>query len=198
VQLISLSRYVDFLMKTGAARATEVKSHQKEPFDLYAALKAHVEATLERGLPLDALDHVVTQVSDPRRQRLYPPLVAGLRKFLGKLPAYRWIRPPAVNYPIAAGFALRVNPELGLEVDGARHLIKLHCRRERLTARRAQLVVACLRLALPPPKGALWTYGVLDVAAAKLHGVGAEATLERAIEVVRADAQAYAMLARTG
>lgn len=193
MHVLSLSRFVDFLLKTGPARATDVRAQKQPPFDFYQDFKAALAEGCRRGEPFTALELLLTQLGDPKKKRLYPPLVKGLRKFLA--PGVTLIPPPpVVEYPIAPGFAVRVNPELAVRIDGNTLVLKLHLRTERLTTKRTQLLIAIMQEALwakaPPGAG----FGVLDVGRAKLHGCGQDVVLARAVEVIRADGLAFAAL----
>lgn len=190
---VSMSKFVDFLQTTGPARVTEALSHAAPPFDLYAEWKVGALSLLAQGKALGTAEEVFPGLADVKKQRLYAPLLKGLKKFL-RSSAGVWFAPPVVDYPLAHGVAVRVNPELGLTISGVPLVVKLHLRTSKLTRERTQLLVALMTQALEgvAPKNA--GFAVLDVARGVIHHGGTEAVQKRAREVLRADGLSYGAL----
>lgn len=188
--LLSLSLYVDFLLASGGARATVARAHLRDPFDTYSAFKA---SAVRAAQGQDVFDALLAGLPDMQRQRLYPPLVAGFRRWLRRTGA-TWAAPPEDALLLAPNVAVEVKPELGLVVKGVPHLVKLYCRREPLERARVEMTCAIVAAALQPPAGTV--VGLLDVREGKLHTGGSPATRQRCARVALAEGGAYLALRR--
>lgn len=103
---------------------------------------------------------------DARERRIFPKVVAGYKKFLGKAHA-TWFEPPERQWPLC-GLAVKVSPEVGLLIGGRPHAIKLYFRGEPPSADRIRLTTAILDGAL----SSTWpgtVFAILDVRRARLY-----------------------------
>jgi hypothetical protein len=169
VEEISVTLFVDYLLAVGRRRATVVRSHHREPFDTYALFKQAVLPVAAGRTTLEAFEARVAQL-DQRRGELYPPLCAGLARFLRSkaVVGVAFFKPRTVFHGIEPGYAFVVNPELGFTNGAETCAVKLWCRTEPLTRERVELTCAVMQLAyeqvIPGIRAA-----VLDVRAGKLH-----------------------------
>jgi hypothetical protein len=168
---VSLTYFVDFVMKSGTPKlsvARDFKERDKyEPFtDFYknmrgALVEAHKDAT-----PKKALDRFLASVQDEKRRKVYPAIVKGHKRFLGRK-SVRWFQPPTTAWRIGS-LDLSVNPEVGLIIDDVPHIIKLYFKEGRLVANRVASIVHLMTVALTPiVPGSVC--GLLDVRRSKLH-----------------------------
>jgi len=167
---ISLSYFVDFVLKAGTPKLTgvrEFKENKDESYtDFYKQIREAIVDMHKRGLPEGSLDDFLATMTDTRRVRIYPGIIAGYRKFL-KSGEIKWFDPPSSGLPLG-GIEVNVNPELGLEINGAPHAIKMYFRGEPLSAKRLALILHLLTSGLSASHPGM-NFAVLDVRKAKLH-----------------------------
>jgi len=80
--------------------------------------------------------------------------------------ALKWFKPSSVIFS-RSGVDVSINPELGLEINGDRHLIKLYLKSEKLSKARADLIIGLMDKALSDSTNST-SMSVLDVKNAKL------------------------------
>lgn len=111
------------------------------------------------------LAEVIGRITHEVKLKIYPDVVTGYSKWWGKKELI-WFSPPTKLIE-AHGVELSVNPELGLQVNGQPHIIKLYFKGEKLSRDKIEVVGELLRTALPNPAG--HQLSVLDVRQSKLH-----------------------------
>ena len=168
---ISLSYFVDFVLKAGTPKLTGVREFKENKDDIYADFYKPVrEAILDlhrTSASPDCLDAFLAAQTDERRKRIYPPIVEGYRKFL-KSAKVTWFNPPAGAYALG-GLEINVNPELGLNIDGVPHLVKMYFRGEPLSAKRVQVVLNLLTSSGLGNAVPGCVFAMLDVRKARIH-----------------------------
>jgi len=92
-----------------------------------------------------------------------------------------WFAPSKGEWK-AAGMVVQVNPELGLVVDGKRHLVKLYFKAEPLAKNRAELVLHLLDAVCAKKMKEAATVAILDVRNAKLFA-GVSASTAHALQL---------------
>jgi hypothetical protein len=102
----------------------------------------------------------VEEARDPRKLEPCRAIVRGHEKFRRKHAA-RWFDPPKVSWS-RAGIVVHVNPELGLEIGGVRHVVKLYFKAEKLPRKNVTTITRLMEKALSDP-GSRNVFGVLDV-----------------------------------
>lgn len=172
---VSLTYFLDFVLKAGTPKVTvveEFKDRDKyDPrTDFYKPLREKLVAVHRSGGLVAELETWARTVHD-KKQPSYLAVVAGYKKFVGKQ-KLSWFTPPKANHPVGP-LVVNVNPELGLEIQGVPHVIKLYLKDDPpLTKPRAQLILYLLDQALADPTLPR-TFGVLDARKGKLHTSGA-------------------------
>ena len=170
MESISLSYFVDFVLTSGTGKLTSVKQLKQgrdERFsDFYRPVREAIVDMHQKGLDTLVLDDLMSSLVDPRERRIFPKVVNGYRKFLrqGKM---TWFEPPMRDYPLGP-LSVRVNPEIGLLIDGRPHAIKLYFRGDPLSPQRIVVVNQLLANAL----STTWpgtVFSVLDVRRARLY-----------------------------
>ena len=170
MERISLTYFVDFVLKAGTpklAGVREFKEHRSEHLtDFYKPLREAIADMHENKKSDKVLDALVDEIKDERKRRIYPPLIAGYRKFLASHDM-AWFTPPTGVLPIG-DLEININPELGFKINGTPHLIKTYFRGEPLAQKRISIVLTLITAALRPVvPGAV--FAMLDVKNAKLH-----------------------------
>lgn len=169
-QSVSISYFVDFVLTSGTGKLTSVKQLKQgkdERFsDFYRPVREAIVDMHEKGLGDAYLDALIVWLVDPREKRIFPKVVDGYKKFLrqGKV---TWFEPPMRDYPLGP-ISVRVNPEVGLLIDGRPHVLKLYFRGDPVSPQRVMVVNQLLASAF----GSIWpgtVFSVLDVRRAKLY-----------------------------
>ena len=143
MERISLTYFVDFVLKAGAPKLTGVrdfKENKDEAYtDFYKQVREAIVDMHKKGASDKVLDPFLHAQTDERRRRIYPSIIEGYRKFLasGRI---SWFAPPVGTYAVG-GVEINVNPELGLNIDGTPHLIKMYFRGEPLASKRVSVVL---------------------------------------------------------
>ncbi|HSN97569.1 MAG TPA: hypothetical protein VLS89_04690 [Candidatus Nanopelagicales bacterium] len=170
MEKISLTYFVDFVLKAGTPKLAGVREWKERKddlsFDFYRQIRESIVDMHRSGKPDAVLDDFLAAQRDERRRRVYPSIVEGYRKFLesGKM---TWFEPPVGSCRLG-DVEININPDLGLVIDGKPHLVKVYFRGEPLSGKRTTVVLNLLAggLAETNPGKVL---ALLDVRNAKLH-----------------------------
>lgn len=172
---LSLTDFVDIVSKAGKPKATKVRQVKDRPeyepaFDFYKALREHIiENHLNNGDKARVSD-VLRTISDPKKIKNYSELLDSYKKWWGRK-KLTWFDPPRDLFS-ADGFGIILNPELGLEINGERHIIKMYMKSDALTVFKTDLIVDLLEHQLRPQVNPMDNFSVLDVRRAKLFSNG--------------------------
>lgn len=167
---VPMTTFMDFVSKAGTTKVTVVRGFKKGEYgpamDFYKAVREAIVDVHAGGKPKTALDLVLGGLKDPKKVAHYPPIVAGHKKFWGKR-KLGWFKPPKADWT-GGGLTVSVNPELGLEIDGVPHIVKLYFKEPRLAKKSLPIMTRLLEkgLALGSATPAL---AILDVRRAALH-----------------------------
>lgn len=176
---ISLTEFVDFAIKSGTPKLTAVRRIRAQHAagyhparDYWRKLRDGIVEMHEQGQAKSALDALVKGVDDANKRKNYPVAARAYKKFLGQK-SVAWFEPVRANWR-HGNLSVRINPELGLILDGAPHLVKLYFKEQKLTKERVAIISHMMRAALGPrAKGA--KVALLDVRNSRLHAFGAPA-----------------------
>lgn len=167
---ISLTDFVDIVSTSGTPKFTKVKEVKNRPpyapaADFYKILRDRIIEIHQRGLDYKDLQSLVKSLSDRKKVNNYPVLINGYRKWCGRK-ELKWFTPPQGLWS-AHGIDVRVNPELGLEINGKFHLVKLYFKADKLSKTRTDIIThlmeSCLGAQSPDT-----TMGILDIRNSKL------------------------------
>ena len=103
-------------------------------------------------------------LKDPKKLKRYPDAIKAYQRFVGKKHV-AWFKPPSAPWTYG-GLTVRVNPELGIQFDGKKHVVKLYFKEEKPTKQRLNVVLATMRVALNLGDSAV--PAVLDVSSCRL------------------------------
>jgi len=140
---LSLTDFVDIVSKSGTSKATKVRQVKTRPAydpaaDFYKRIRDCIVETHENGKSKDYLNGLTATLADPKKLKTYPFVITGYKRWWGNK-SFAWFAPP--NMPFSAyGVDVSVNPELGLEVDGIPHLIKLYFKDEPLKKNKIDII----------------------------------------------------------
>jgi hypothetical protein len=175
---ISLTDFVDIVSSSGVPKATRIRQIKSRgdyqpQFDFYKPLREAIQAMHRSGAPKSDLDKVLALLKDAKKLTNYPAAIKGYKKWIGS-DAGVWFEPPKAELA-RHGVEVSVNPEIGLEKDGARQIIKLYFKATPLTKSRADIVTCAMEDTLGNLTESGDTVGVLDVRRGKVFwGSGAD------------------------
>lgn len=140
---VSLTYFVDFVLKSGMPNATVVQNFKQrgdyDPrADFYKRVREAIVEMHRKGQSPRDLEAILARLSDEKKQAAYPQVVSGYKKFVGRK-QFTWFEPPHGDWT-PGPFVVAVNPEVGLEIGGKRTVGKLYFKEEPLTARRAEVI----------------------------------------------------------
>lgn len=163
---ISLTDFVEIASTSGTPKMTKVRQVKTRPtyspaMDFYKPFRDHVTEIHRQGLPKRAFGDVIASLTDQKKISNYPPLVEGYRRWWGRK-ALVWFEPHSAIWS-AHGVDVRVNPELGLVINGTRHLIKLYMKADPLSKARIDIITHLMDIALSDDCDSATTMSVLDV-----------------------------------
>lgn len=191
---ISLTYFVDFVLKAGTPKLTgvrEFKERKDELFtDFYRQVRESIVDMHRTGKSDKILDDFLTAQRDERRRRIYPSIVNGYRKLLASAQV-KWFEPPVSAYRIG-DIEVNVNPELGLVIDGKPHVLKMYFRGEPLSSKRTSVILNLLTSGLEGAAAPGMVFAVLDVRKAKLHAF--KAPNPRLSLLLRGEAASFATI----
>jgi hypothetical protein len=181
---LSMTDIIDIISKSGTPKATKIRQLKyREKYhpgtDFYKPLRDEMSACHKRGGTKGNLDNFVDGYPDKKRIEHYREIVGGYKKWWGKK-SLKWFTPPTQQY-MKEGFEVSVNPELGLEVDGKRHLIKLYFKPEPLSKNRVEIANQLMENTLRAKSRATDIMSVLDIRTSKLIPCGAPSKLLEAM-----------------
>jgi hypothetical protein len=140
---VSLTRFVDFVSKAGTPKMTVVrewkhKGDYSPATDFYKPLREFIVALHTRGGPRSELGNALHGLTDRKKLANYPAVISGHRKWMGRK-RLDWFTPPRGKWS-RLGLDVLVKPELGLNINGVPHLIKLYFKSDAIARNRVQLV----------------------------------------------------------
>jgi hypothetical protein len=169
---ISLTEFVDFVAKAGTPKLTHVRTVKQNHLtgydprtDFYKSFRDGLVHFHQQGKPRSVLDQLVVGQTDTKKQTAYPDLLKGYKKFLGRK-NIGWFTPPHKDWT-HSGLTISINPELGLDINGTRHAIKLYFKADKLTKFRMDAVTQLMNHVLTDGPTSP-TFSILDVRNGKL------------------------------
>jgi hypothetical protein len=168
---LSLTDFVDVVSRSGTPKANKVAEIKHRPpyqpaFDFYKAVRDGIVATHENARPKSFLVGILGRLSDPKKVAAYPEIISGYKRWWGAK-MLKWFPPPSGLFS-EHGIDIAVNPELGLEINGQRHLVKLYFKADPLAKNRIDIITHLMAVALGPDVANGTTMSVLDIRNSRL------------------------------
>lgn len=169
---ISLTRFLDFTMKSGSPRLTSLQQTKKQlaekynpATDYYKQIRDSIVAHHRNARPFSSIESVAANVNNKSKKENYPLIAAGYKSFRGRK-QMAWFAPPQGDWS-AHGVSVSLNPELGLDIKGNRHVIKLYFKADQPRKLEVRAILSLMDAVLQNSKHDL-IMGVLDVRRGKL------------------------------
>lgn len=176
---ISLTDFVDIVSKSGRPKATKVLYVKERPeyepaFDFYKPLREHIVEIHKSKQDKKKLVELLSTLNDSKKLKNYPRLIDGYKKWWGRKDL-EWFNPPRDVYSVN-GFEIIVNPELGLVVNGRRHIIKMYFKTDALSALRTEIITELMEYQLRGKVTQGDVFSVLDLRNYKIFSAKPGAT----------------------
>jgi len=169
---ISLTQFVDFVIKAGSPKLTVVRTIKKQhdrgyspAADFYKSIREKIVEFHREGKPISALGAIAIDSSDKKKRTAYPAIVQGYRRFLGRK-AVNWFDPPRRRWK-SGELTVRVNPELGLSISGSEYVIKMYWKGQQLRKQEVPAILHLMQAAVGMRRGAT-SIALLDVRRGRL------------------------------
>ena len=117
----------------------------------------------------------------------YQRMVEGYKKFLGRKDI-KWFKPTRASWN-HQDIVIPINPELGLEWNGIKYLIKLYLKSDKPSKDRLSSILALMKHTLPSKK---YKHAVLDVRNSKIYLY--EADMDSMMPLVEGEATALELI----
>ncbi len=174
---ITLSDAVDVITRAGSPKATKVSQIKNRPpyhpaIDYYRPLRSALVAIHTKGRDRRAMDAILPTITDAKKLSNYHSAIEGYKKWWGRKDI-SWFEPPRAEYT-SGDVTVLVNPELGLEFNGVRYIIKLYLKDEKLEKLRIDPALVLMELALRAKAQPQDVIALLDVRKSKLHLLGVD------------------------
>jgi hypothetical protein len=168
---ISLTDFVEFVMKSGTPKLTLVKQiknrtgyHPNQ--DYWKLLRDGIEQFHEANKDKKELEKILTGVTDHAKEKKYSELISAYKTFLGRKKV-KWFEPPYKHWRYN-DLSIKINPELGLDINGKNVVIKLYFKSEKITKNRVDIILTLLKKELITQKSE-FSVALLDIRARKLY-----------------------------
>lgn len=105
--------------------------------DYYLQLRTRLISLLRKNIPLNELENIIGNISE-RKTGNYTTLIENIQSFLnGK--RYKWVE-PIKNEIDYSGLTIKVNPEIGLELDGTMYYIKMYFKQKEISIQKVSIL----------------------------------------------------------
>lgn len=169
---ISLTDFADFVSKSGIRKFSKVKEINRRDeyhpaFDFWKPLREGIIDLHIKAKKKNELNQILEELTDEKKKKRYPELIKQYKSFLGRK-NLEWFDPPYKDWKYDA-LRVRLNPELGLEINGKLYVIKLWFKAEKLSQAKVDFILLLLNEKLKTGRFKSVNFAVLDVAQKKLY-----------------------------
>lgn len=133
--------------------------------DYYKQIRDAIVAHHRNGNPFVTIQDVAANVKNKSKHENYPAIAAGYKLFRGKK-QFKCFSPPQSDWT-THGVSVSLNPELGLELAGAKNVIKLYFKADQPRKLEVRAILSLMDAVLQNVKRD-FTMGILDVRRGKL------------------------------
>ncbi|OGR18064.1 MAG: hypothetical protein A2X81_16080 [Desulfobacterales bacterium GWB2_56_26] len=168
---ISLTDFVDFTSASGTSKLSKLKQFKSRPeyepaFDFYKKAREGIIACHQVGDPRSQLASHIGKVTDPKKIEHFSAIIQGYKRWWGRK-NLTWFDPSRTVYS-ESGVDIRINPELGLEIDGVPHLAKLYFKSDKLSKIRVEVITHLMEKTLRPMVSPGTQMSIIDARNSKL------------------------------
>jgi len=170
---ISLIDFADYVMKVGPSQLAKVRElcfreDYHPSHDFWKGLREAIQRFHITGnKDISIIDGILLSIKDRKKIGCYPEAIKGYKRFLGRK-KIEWFVPNRDTWKFRE-LQVRVNPDLGLVIDGIRYLVKLHFKGGSIDAHKLKLVFALMRTCLSPEELRNTKMAVIEVSKGKMY-----------------------------
>lgn len=147
---ISLTEFVDVVSSSGTSKAAKIRRMKRADYsvagDFYKPIREHIVNIHRRSLPKASIQTIYRQIDDQKKINNYSDVTRGYSKWWGRKALY-WFDPSLSTFR-RHGVEVNINPELGLEINGNPHLVKLYFKADPLARGRAEIILHLMNITL--------------------------------------------------
>lgn len=150
---VPLTSFIDYVLKSGTPKKTcadKIKVQLSEPYDpakdYYKRFREAVQELHAGERDKKELVKIIGELPDKKLDN-YNAMVAGYKKFLGNKKT-TWFVPNRKEWKYG-NIEISINPELGLEWDDTKYLIKLYLKSDKPSKDRIASVLALMKNTIP-------------------------------------------------
>ena len=151
---ISMTTFVDFVLASGTPRLSVVRKAKAQyegkynpGTDFYRDLREAISIGHQQGSPASELDKLALNIENPRKIDLYLECIDSYKRWCGRK-TLQWLG-TFINEWSFGYLIIRVNPELGLQINGDSYAIKLYFKSDKPSKLRLETMFHLLRVSLP-------------------------------------------------
>ena len=175
---ISMTTFVDFVLKSGIPQLTFARKAKQEyqngyhpTRDHYKQLREYIVTLHENHEGKDGFDKFLSGLTNQQKVSSYPVCIEGYKRWWGRK-NIEWTGPTTVEWTYDR-LIVRVNPELGVLIDGQPHIIKLYFKSDKPSKSRLETMFHLLQHATDREPGGT-KLGILDVRRGHLYSASRE------------------------
>ena len=164
---ISMTTFVDFVLASGTSRLTIVRNAKAtyqiryDPArDFYRPLREAIIEMHQSQRPRESLDDLLLTLKDAKKTELFRECIEAYKRWCGRK-QFKWVRAYSTDWQ-SGELVVRVNPELGMRVNGSPNVVKLYFKSETPSKRRLETMFHLLRSSFPKDLDGSMP-GILDV-----------------------------------
>lgn len=127
---VSLTDFVDFLIRSGTTKATKVKEIKYRTgytpaTDYWRTLREGLKEFHRLSKPIEFLDVIPKRVrNNDSKRAAYIQVLESYKKVI-RNKSIEWFDPPSHKW-VSGDLSVHINPELGLVINGHPHLVKIY------------------------------------------------------------------------
>lgn len=173
---VSLTSFTDYLLKAGRPKINAVRRIREQyeqgynrGFDYYRLFRERVVSVLANQGQMGLIESIVDEVCPESKSKNYAVLTRGFQRFWARtFQEHEWVWAGSKSRPWSfGGLSVRVNPEIGITLDGQIYLIKLYNKADSLKKNQLDVILHLMQVSLMEP-GARVVPAVLDVRRGRL------------------------------
>lgn len=162
--------FANFIIEKPNKRKKYVnKIINKEPYnfakDYYSVLRTKLVSFIKKNKSLIELNQMLKKIN-PKKQGHYEVLIDQIQYFMQGV-KYTWVEPPK-NIVAYSGLQVKVNPEIGVDINGEILFIKMYFKRPKISTEKVNIMLKIMQDSIkedfPNAKVA-----ILDIRRCELH-----------------------------
>ena len=168
---ISLTDFVDVVSSAGSPKATKVKQikfrdEYHPAFDYYKGLRDYIIEVHKENRPKSDIRDAIKKANNASKDGNYATISNAYYSWWGRK-EINWFEPSSGVFE-RHGVPVSINPELGLIINGKKHLVKLYFKADKLTRNRVEIISFLMSHTLSNLVDSDVSMSVMDIRSKKL------------------------------